>query len=199
MKTFFAAAAVVAMAGAANAAVFTSAAAFTPNLAPGFFFNDFASVVSGPSAPLAFSGGGFSYTVGTQVGALSGLFNDPGVISTDNAGDRIEVTFTGAPVTALGGNFWSTDINVFPVASTVTVQLSDGTTEVFASSSAADFRGFTSLVPISSFSIDAGNTASGGPAWATLDNLYVGNAVPAPGAIAMFGLAGLAAGRRRRS
>ncbi len=198
MRKMFSVVAVAALAGAASAAVFTNQAAFVAQLQPGFFFNAFNSVAAGPSGPLAFSGGGFSYTISTQPGAVSGLYNDPGVISTDNAGDQILVTFTSGNVTAVGGNMWSTDILVQPVASTVTITLSDGQTRVFNSTLPTDFTGFTSGVTITSILIDAGNTATGGPAWPTLDNLYVGRAIPAPGAAAAFGLVGLAGLRRRR-
>jgi hypothetical protein len=189
--------AVLAAAGTANAAVFTSSAAFLPNLAPGFYLENFSGVVAGPAASLNFGPvNGYSYTVGTQAGAVSGLYNDPGLISHDNANDRIVVTFTGAPVTAIGGNFWSSDINFAAIPATVTLSLSDGTNEVFNSTSAADFRGFTSLVPITSMSIDASDTPTF--AWSTMDNLYVGAAIPAPGSIALMGLGALVAGRRRR-
>ncbi len=193
---YIATTAVLAIAGAANAAVFTTQAAFLPNLAPGFFFNDFNTVPNGASGPLNFSGNGFAYTVGTQIGAVSGLFNDGGRISTDNATDQIVITFTGAPVTAVGGNFWSTDINFNPIATTVTVNLSNGDSASFNSTSSADFRGFTSAVAIASLSIDAQETPSF--AWATLDNLYVGQEIPAPSSLALLGIGALAAARRRR-
>jgi len=194
---YIATTAVLALAGAANAAVFTSQAAFLPNLAPGFYLENFNTVPNGASGPLNFSGNGFAYTVGTQIGAISGLFNDSGRISTDNATDQIVVTFTGAPVTAVGGNFWGTDINFNPVATTVTVALSNGDFESFNSTSSADFRGFTSAIPITSLTIDALDPV-GGFAWATMDNLYVGVEIPAPGSMALMGLGALVAGRRRR-
>ncbi len=198
MRKMFSVVAVAALAGAASAAVYTNQATFVSQLAAGYSFNPFNDVVAGPSGPLSYSIGGFSYVVSTQPGSLSGLYNDPGVISTDNASDQILVTFTSGNVTAVGGNMWSTDILVQPVPSTVTITLSDGQIRTFNSTLPTDFTGFTSGVTITSILIDAGNTATGGPAWATLDNLYVGRAIPAPGAAAAFGLVGLAGLRRRR-
>jgi hypothetical protein len=141
---------------------------------------------------------GFSYTVDTPPGSLSGLFNDVGLISTDNAGDSIRVSFTGAPVTSVGGNMWSTDINFLPFPANVTIALSNGTTETFASTSASDFRGFTTTGPaITSLTIDASDTA--GNAWSTLDNLYVGTVIPEPSCavVALSGLVALFTRRRK--
>jgi MYXO-CTERM domain-containing protein len=184
------------MAAPAMADVFTDSASFLANVQPGFYFNNFASAPSGAVPSLSFSSGGFAYTVSTG-GGVSGLFNGTGLISTDNAADVIRIDFTSGNVTAVGGNFWSTDINFFPFAATVDVELSDGTSVSFNSTSANDFRGFTSNSVITSLTIDAIDPLSG-PAWSTLDNLYVGQAIPAPGAMALLGLGGLAAARRRR-
>jgi hypothetical protein len=179
------------------AAVFTDSASFFAQLVPGSYTNDFTGLGGGPSPDLSFSSGGFSYTISTQAGAASGLFNDPGLVSTNNATDSILVSFTSGNVTAVGGNFWATNISVQPVAAQVAVTLSDGQTVTFNSTSAADFRGFTSGVTITSLTIDAIDPISG-PAWSTLDNLTVGRVIPAPGAMAVLGLGGLLAARRRR-
>lgn len=164
------AAAVAALfAGSASATtVYTDSASFLAQLT-GSYFNDFSSVAGGASGPLNFSGNGFAYTVSAQTDQL---YNDPGIISTNLANDLIVVTFTGAPVYGIGGNMWSTDINVLPIPSTVTINLSNGFTHSFSSSSASDYRGFVSPVPITSFTIDAADTPAN--AWATLDNLTVG-------------------------
>ena len=188
-----------AVAGQASADVFTDSASFMSALEPGAYTNDFSDTFAGPSGDLMYSGGGFSYTVGTANAlgpAISGLFNDPGLVSTDNAGDGILVTFTSGNVTAVGGNFWSTDINFQAAPATVTITLDDGTTEIFSSSSSIDFRGFTSVSTISSIFIDTDDAAA--PTWSAMDNLTVGTNIPAPGTAALLGLGGLVATRRRR-
>ena len=181
---------------AGSATVYTDVASFLANVAPGYYLNQFNDAVPGPSPDLMYSQNGFSYNVGTQVGAVSGLYNDSGLISTDNATDSIVVDFSSGNVFAVGGNFWATDISVFPTGTAMTVSLSDGTSVSYTSTGPNDFRGFISDVAISSITIEAPDGAA--PFWATMDNLYVGAAVPAPGAAAVLGLAGLAGVRRRR-
>ncbi len=193
---FVAVAAGAAFAGVSSATVFTSQASFVAQLQAGFYLENFASVPSGsviPAPGLSFTGNGFSYTVD---GTPGGLFNNPGVVSTNNATDMIFITFTGGSPTAVGGNFWATDINFNAIAATVTINTSDGQSRSFTASSASDFTGFTSNVAITSLTIA---TQAGPPtAWPTLDNLYVGRAIPTPGAAALMGVAGLAGLRRRR-
>jgi hypothetical protein len=92
--------------------------------------------------------------------------------STNAAADSIVVTFTGSPVTAVGGNFWATDINVLPIGADVAILLSDGTTVAFTSTGPADFRGFTTALPITRITIDALDVPN--PAWPTMDNLIIG-------------------------
>lgn len=190
---FVAVAAGAAFAGVSSATVFTTQASFLAQLAPGHFLNNFGSVGGGASGPLNFSGNGFSYIVDAPPG---GLFNNPGVISTNNATDPIVITFTGGNPTAVGGNFWATDINFNPISATVTINTSDGQSRSFTASSPSDFTGFTSAVAITSMMIA---TQAGPPtAWPTMDNLYVGQVIPTPGAAALLGLAGVAGLRRRR-
>ncbi len=183
------------MAAPAMADVYTDSASFLAAIEPGYFFNNFTGVPTGAQPSLSYSSGGFSYTISTAPGSVSGLYNGTGFVSTDNATDMIQIDFTSGNVTAVGGNFWATDINFSTLAATVSINLSDGTSVSFNSNSVNDFRGFTSNVAITSMTIDAADIPVN--AWATMDNLYVG-AVPAPGALAVLGLGGLVAGRRRR-
>ncbi len=181
----------------ASATVYTSSAAFLPNVAAGSFFNNFSSVAAGPSSALNFAGGGFSYTVDSSPTA-NNLYNDPGVISTNLATEQIKITFTGAPVTAIGGNFWGTDINVLPVAnSPVILTLSDGTIETYNSNAATDYRGFTTLLPITTMLIDATGTTANVNIWPTLDNLTVGRVAPEPASLSLMAVGATLLRRRR--
>jgi MYXO-CTERM domain-containing protein len=100
-------------------------------------------------------------------------------------------------VRGVSGNIYGTDINFNVVPSIVQLSLQDGTSYIAFIDSATAYAGFYSTgAAITSITISAqplpGGTAAVYP---TFDNLSV--AVPAPGVLALIGLAGLA-GRRRR-
>ena len=128
--------------------------------------------------------------------ATGGLFADAGYFSTSSA--ETELVFALAPgVSAVGGNFFGTDFSFNVVPSIVEVTLSNGTTYLASLDTADAFVGFYSLgAEITSISTVALGAEGGPSVFATADNLYV--AVPAPGAIALLGLAGATAARRRR-
>lgn len=190
-----------ALAGSASAAVttYSSAASFaTAITGASQYFEDFASVAAGASGALNFGPvNGFSYTVDSSD---SFLFNDTGLLSTNNAGDDLVFTFTGAAVYAFGGNFWTTNINVQPVSSTITITVAGGGTYSYASSSVDDYFGLVSDTPITGFSVSSATDGVTPPFdWPTADNVTVAGVIPAPGAAALLGVAALAAGRRRRA
>jgi hypothetical protein len=160
--------------GGGTPGVYNDRDTFLANVAAGYFENPFDDVIPGPSDPLTYSEGGFTYTIGTQPGAGSGLYNDVGLISTDQAADQIYITFA-TPVTAVGGNFWATNIDVTDSGTSVVLTLSDGTVETIPTTSSATFRGFVTTAPITTLLIDAPDEG-GVPYWSTLDNLIVGNA-----------------------
>lgn len=137
---------------------------------------------------------GYGWTATSLLGL--GLWWNDGALSLNNATDSLVITFTGAPVTAFGGNFTAGDINGFVIPGTVTVDLSNGESYDLVDPNGSSFFGWTGSEAITSITIsaDAGLTN----AWPALDNFYVGQALPAPGALALLGLAGLA-GRRRRA
>jgi hypothetical protein len=88
------------------AMIFTSSATFLPNVEPGAFLNTFSSGGNGGSAAipsLDFSGSGFSYAVTAEA---SGLFAENATVGNWNSVEPVVFTFTGTPVTAIGGNFF---------------------------------------------------------------------------------------------
>jgi hypothetical protein len=151
--------------------IYTDRDEFLADVAPGFYEEAFTGVPVGDAGPfLDFSDGNFSYTVSVTE---SVLFNDTGVVSTGNPTDLLVVTFTGAPVTAVGGNFWGTDISFGATATDVTLTLSDGTVETFTATGPTSFRGFVTAAPITSITIDASDLPV--EAYSTMDNLIVGD------------------------
>jgi hypothetical protein len=158
--------------GGSGPATFDNRTDFLAATAAGYFENPFDDVVPGLSPALSYTQDGWAYTVDSTT--PDNLFNDTGLISTNFAADAIIVTFTGDPVTAVGGNFWASDISVLPTGTDVVITLSDGTTEQFTSTGPSDFRGFTTAAPITSITIDAPDDLTN--AWSTMDNLIVGEA-----------------------
>jgi hypothetical protein len=154
---------------AGGAGTYTNRTTFLTHVAAGFYENPFNDAVPGAIQSLSYTNGGWAYTV---TASTDQLYNDTGLISTNASADSIVVTFTGSPVTAVGGNFWATDINVLPTGTVVTILLSDGTTVAFTSTGPADFRGFTTALPITRITIDALDVPN--PAWSTMDNLIIG-------------------------
>lgn len=187
------------IAGASGIAVgdsFTDPASFYAAIEPGYLPLTLDNSGSGVFPSWNFSGGPYSFDITATGPGTNQLFNDPGIISTESAVDGILISFTSGNVTAVGGNIYASDNNFLPIVADVTFTLSDGTVESFTSSSTADFRGFTSAVAITSIFIDADDSLT--DAWSTVDFLIVGSAIPTPGSLAMLGLGGLVATRRRR-
>jgi hypothetical protein len=202
----FALAAVVAAAGSASAQFFSDEASFNAQLASSFT-EDFSGIPTGlVDMPLSFSGNGFGFSVEAVDSPVDGnllndgLFNDPGLLSTNSATDGMQFTFSG-PVQAVGGNIFSSDINFAAQPLVISLNFSDGGSDSFVTNGSSDFIGYVSASNITSLFIDAldavdpifGNT----PNWVAVDSLTVGSRIPAPASA--FALLGLAAARRRRA
>ena len=148
-------------------------------------------------SPLTGSVGGINWSAT----ATGGLFCSNGYFSTNNP---VAATFTFAPgVMSVGANIFGTDSSFNIVAARITVTLADGSSYIASTSVPTDFVGFISNgAAISSLTMNA-VSAPGGPinTYVTADNMYFGvvGVVPAPGAAALIGLAGLVASRRRRN
>ena len=152
------------------------------------------------SYPDGYIDGPISGTLGNTFWTASadygqGLNVQGGMLSTSNP--FITLAFTFSPgVRAVAGNIFGTDYFFNIVPTIVNVTLSDGTNYEGFTTSSSDFIGFySSTANISSLSITVADPAGVGAVYSTINNLYL--AVPAPGAAALIGLAGLATRRRR--
>jgi hypothetical protein len=162
------------VAASAQTTVYTTLAGFTATLAPGAYtetFDDESAFTGNPDA--LFSGGAFAYTVA----APGSLYGNGVFIGTNLPNEALTITFSGAAVTAVGGNFYATNIADAFQAVAITLTLSNGFTTTFTPTSAANsFRGFTTTVPIASLTLGAPGEAR----YVGMDNLTVG-AIPEPG------------------
>jgi hypothetical protein len=190
----------------------TEAAFVNEAIQPGYYLENFELLPSGdlgksrdfPGNPAT-----FSYTV--TASASGGPVNLWGVqtapfgtsLSTDQYDTKITITFAGGNVTAVGGVFFLTDVDGNTSEGTLTVRLTDNTTHTFdhpltsVASGQEPFLGLTALPGtfISSLEI----IPNLGSAWATVENVYVGTAVPEPSQWTLsFGLIGLAYAAIRR-
>ena len=126
------------------------------------------------------------------------LYAGSGYMSTNSP--EALLTFNLSPsVQGVGGNFFSTDASFNILPAVIGVTLADGTSYVGFASSAADFIGFYSTgAAISSISVSVAGALPAGTNFATVDNLYFAVSVPAPGAFALIGVAGLVGVSRKR-
>jgi len=119
---------------------------------------------------------------------------DEGLVTTNNSNSPITFTFNPG-VKSIGGNIFATDWYYEAITARIKVTLTDGSAYVGYSKSSADFIGFISNgASITSMTLVA--TKANTDIYATIENMYLG-VVPAPGAIALLGLAGFVSRRRR--
>ncbi|MEI6336087.1 MAG: VPLPA-CTERM sorting domain-containing protein [Methylococcaceae bacterium] len=185
----------LAQASLASAAttVFTDEATFLAQIKPGYYLEEFSNYTYNENGSFPLDGtqmtqsyepiNGYSWTAATipdgTAQGLNGLFSIPNALSTWAAEDLLTITFTGSPVTALGGIFASTDSNGDVTQQEVVITLSDNdnTSVRFFGS---DFRGFTSDIAIASLTIDAVDVGPNNVFWPKLDRFYIGSVLPDP-------------------
>lgn len=183
----------------AASTVYTDATAFLSQLAVGAYTESFDALADLPAGPVGFTGGAFSF----NIAAPSDVYASGAFVGSSHPDEALTVSFLGGNVTAVGANFFATNLSdAFQVAA-MALTLSDGTVLSFTPGSAADsYRGFVSDVPITSLVI----SGPGAFRYAGLDNLTVGTTVVSPVpeparvlllALGLAALAGQLAARRR--
>lgn len=195
--SLFALSALAAAAASASTTVYNSPASFNAVLAPGSYLETFTQGGIDSGALFSYGGGGYGYDVTADAGA-STVYRSGSLIGNNLPNLSLTVTFTSGNVTAVGGQFFITNISDAFQAQSVSLNLNDGTSVTYLPTGVADsFRGFVSTVPILSLTMGAPGP---GQVYNSLDNLVVGSAVPEPGSYALMalGLAGLMALRRQR-
>src|SRR4051812_24128752 len=196
--------AVVAASTASAGTFYNTEAAFTMQLSPGSYLEDFSgftfgSPLDGTQTTWAAPGAnGFGWTAS----AALGLYSNVSALSTNTANDPLMIMFTGAPVTAFGGIFANTDISGNIIPGTITVTTSDGGNFVIPTTNS--FLGYTASVgqTITSVTMLAQSGATNN--WVQVDHFYTGMAaVPEPTTVGLLALGAVAmagtAIKRRRS
>jgi hypothetical protein len=184
--------------------IYTSQAAFLAHTQPGSYLETFDSLpqFTPLNSPLSFSKNGFSYTASAP--STDNQFFNAGTVgdvwlSTFDHSTNIVFDFTSNNVTAVGGNFFLTDIPGNVVPGTITVALDNGTTFSVSDPSANSFVGFTTSSPIHSLTFTP--PASGAnEVFATVNNFITGASVPESGStlpLIGIGLASLGLLRRK--
>jgi len=205
----------VATAGAANASisVFTSASSFMAAMegaaqAPGVdTYTDLAFNIQ-VFGPLNREAGAFGYRVDTAQllgnppsppgGALfgGGTFSNPAMSTNVSFDTMLFNNFVGG-IAAVGGNFYTADINGGAIPGSLTLLATDATgasiTRTITGTNATGFLGFISTAGfMASLQVTSVQPLAGGFAWPTADNLMLANVtpIPEPGTYALM-LAGL--------
>jgi hypothetical protein len=175
-----------AMAGA-TVTTYYDEASFLAALQPGYYLEDFNDVTynSNTPGPIDESGNGFSYQIS---GTPTGTFGLNQSISTLYSTDTLSISsFTGNPVTAIGGQFFPTDLPGDDSTGTILVSLNGAApiTLTYTSAAPRQFLGFTSDTLITSLAIT--NNGAVDAEYPSVDHLYVGAAVPLPPSVLLLG------------
>jgi hypothetical protein len=173
--------------------VFDNAAVFNAGLLDSSLsnFDQTFESYSGPAA--SFTGGTGEYA--WKASSPYGVLGQAGVIQTLASSGTLKFDFSSGNVYGVGGLFHYVDLNGAYKSGLMKIKLSDGTTFIRSISSQTTFSGFITTGS-SIASIELSHTGSTGVTFSAAESLTIGY-VPAPGAVALLGLAGLASRRRR--
>jgi hypothetical protein len=165
------------------ATVFTSSASFLSNVqpSPGSYTEGFNADFGNAASGLEFSTNGFTYNVVAAGPEPLDLYQSGDFIATEATNEVLTINFTSGNVTAVGGNFYLTNVAEETVVASVTLTLSDSTTVSFSSATSAEYRGFVSTGP---FITSLVMSAPGVNLRNSIDNLTVGaRIIPEPASV----------------
>ncbi len=177
----------------ASVQVFDNAQVFNAGLSDSSLasFDQTFESYSGPAASFTGGTGDYSWKASTNLGVAA----QAGVIQTLSPSGTLKFEFSSGNVYGVGGLFHYVDLTGGYQGGLMKIKLSDGTSFIRSISSQTTFSGFiTTGASISS--LELSHIGSTGVTFSAAESLTIGY-VPAPGAVALLGLAGLASRRRR--
>lgn len=196
----FVAACLAAAATSAHATWYTSESAFLSALPGPYYLEDFNGFLFGnplngsQTTYVPAGGNGFGWVASSP----HGLYATNGAISTNNAEDPLNVTFSGGQVGAFGAVVADTNSNGVITAGTVTISLSNGENQAITFATPVQgFLGWIGAGPITGATLNAsGNSPND---FAQMDHVYTsGTPVPEPFSLTALGVGAIALRRRRR-
>jgi hypothetical protein len=173
--------------------VFDNAAVFNAGLLDSSLsnFDQTFESYSGPAASFTGGTGDYAWKASSALGVLA----QAGVVQTLASSGTLKFEFSSGNVYGVGGLFHYVDLTGAYTSGLMKIKLNDGTTFIRSISSQTTFSGFITT-GASITSIELSHTGSTGVTFSAAESLTIGY-VPAPGAVALLGLAGLASRRRR--
>lgn len=175
---------------------YSDQATFLAHVQPGYYLETFNSLAAGQlTSPQTFSGSGFGYEASAPDGLYGQTLGVDRALGAFGGSPTITISsLTGAP-TAIGGFFFMSDgVDGINSLGAMSVTATDGiiseTVPLAAPTSGTTFVGFIS---------DAGpftgltfvRTSGSGTGFRTTNDFIVGNAIPEPSTLALYGWAGL--------
>ncbi len=166
--------------------VYTTLASFnaaTANQATDAFTD--LSTTAATTSPITRTLGAYKYTATAPLNFFAGGTVANPFLSSNNSADTITFdAFTGG-VTALGGNFFASDVNGTPITGNITISATDSSgtiTRTIVDATTSSFLGFVSTGGLSAVSLFAPQGSTPAP-FPSIDNLVLAitvSAVPEP-------------------